>query len=455
MSTEAARNLRTFYWIIATQTVSMIGSRLTGLAMGFLIFAQTGEATPLALVSFFAIVPTLFGAAISGILADRWDRRKVMILADTGAAVGTIILLVLVSTNLFEVWHLYVVTLIQSFFGVFQGPAFQASVTMLVPDNQRDRANVIMQLTGPAAGVVAPIIAGIVYAAVGVSGTIAIDLLSFGIAIVTIFLVHIPKPPQTAVGHAASGNLWRTATAGFGYLWAHKPLLALVGTFGLVNACIGGAMSLGMAYLLSRTGSEAAAGTIVGIGSLGMFLGGLVIGAWGGTRPRIHTIMPSLIFTGILLALFGMSQNTVILAVTHFLMLFPIAWVNGPAISILQAKVAPDIQGRVFAALEIISLSIMPITYLIYAPLADTVLEPMVGTEAWAGFAPILGNEQGAGMGLILFTAGLVMAVICAISYAIPAIRHMERDLPDFVAETTDITPPAPASTHLEAEPAL
>ena len=453
MSEESARNLRTFYWIIITQTVSLIGSRLTGLAMGFLIFAQTGEATPLALVSFFSIIPTLFGAAISGILADRWDRRKVMILADTGAAAGTILLLILVATGVFEVWHLYVVALVQSFFGVFQGPAFQASVTMLVPDNQRDLANTIMQLTGPAAGVVAPIIAGVVYAAVGVPGTILVDLLSFGVAIITIFFVHIPKPPQSAAGRAAEGSMWRTATAGFSYLWAHKPLLGLVGTFGLVNACIGGAMSLGMAYVLSRTGSEAAAGTIIGIGSLGMFLGGIVIGAWGGTRPRIHTIMPSLIFVGILLALFGMSQNILLLAVTHFLMLFPIAWINGPAISVLQAKVAPDIQGRVFAALEIISMSIMPITFLLYAPLADNVLEPMVGTEAWSGLAPILGDSKGAGIGLILFAAGIVMAVICAVVYAIPAMRNMERDMPDFVAEPQqpDVVAPVMPDGVLEA----
>ncbi len=441
MSAESARNLRTFYWIIVTQTVSMIGSRLTGLAMGFLIFAQTGEATPLALVSFFSVIPTLFGAAISGVLADRWDRRKVMIIADIGAAAGTLLLLILISTGAFEVWHLYVVALVQSFFGVFQGPAFQASITMLVPDNQRDRANTIMQLTGPAAGVVAPVIAGLSYAAVGVPGTILIDLLSFGVAIITIVLIRIPKPPQTAAGRATEGNAWRIATAGFAYLWAHKPLLGLVGMFGLVNACIGGAMSLGMPYLLSRTGSEAAAGTIIGIGSLGMFLGGVVFGVWGGGLSRIHTIFPALIFTGVLLALFGMSQNTLILAVTHFLMLFPIAWANGPTISILQAKVPPDIQGRVFAALEIIAMSILPITYLIYAPLADTVLEPMVGTAAWSGLAPILGDSKGAGIGLILFGAGIVMAVICAIFYAMPAMRNMERDMSDFVAE------PQPEST--------
>jgi MFS family permease len=455
MTAEARRNLRTFYWIIATQTVSLIGSRLTSLAMGFVIFAETGEATPLALVGFFSILPTLFGAAISGVLADRWDRRKVMIIADAGAAVGTVLLLVLVATGAFEVWHLYVVALLQSFFGVFQGPAFQASVTMLIPDNQRDRANTLMQLTGPAAGIIAPIIAGLTYTAVGIVGTIIIDLLSFVVAVVTVFLVRIPKPIETAEGRAASqGGLIKNAFSGFAYLWSRKPLFGLVGLFGLVNACIGGAMSMGMAYLLSRTGSEASAGLVLTLGSAGMFAGGIIYGVWGGTRQRIHTIMPSLIFAGLMLAVFGMAQGTVVLAVTHFLTLFTLPWVNSPAMSILQAKVAPDMQGRVFAAVQMVAMGLMPISYLIYAPLADNVLEPLVGTPGWAAFAPLLGDEKGAGMGLIFFIAGLVMAGICAVAYTLPSFRHMERNLPDYVAAPpSEAETPAP-NLPLEGQPA-
>lgn len=143
-------NMRTFYTLILSQAFSMIGSRISGLAISMWVFGQTGDATPLTLVAFFQILPTVLASTLSGLLADRWNRRYVMALADAGQAVGTVLLLISFLSGNFQLWHLYAVSLFQSLFGVFQGPAFQASVTLLVPDDQRDRANAIQQISGPA-----------------------------------------------------------------------------------------------------------------------------------------------------------------------------------------------------------------------------------------------------------------------------------------------------------------
>jgi MFS family permease len=145
-------NMRTFYTLILTQTFSLIGSRISSLAIGMWVFAQTGNATPLTLVAFFQVLPTVLASMLSGVLADRWNRRYVMAFSDAGQAIGTVLLLISFSTGSFQLWHLYAVSLLQAVFGVFQGPAFQASVTLLVPDEHRDRANAIQQVSGPAAG---------------------------------------------------------------------------------------------------------------------------------------------------------------------------------------------------------------------------------------------------------------------------------------------------------------
>ncbi|HRF94283.1 MAG TPA: MFS transporter, partial [Aggregatilineales bacterium] len=141
MSTEQKRHIRTFYVLIFTQVFSMIGSRISSIAIGIYLFQQTGNATPLAMVAFFSTVPMVLASSVSGVLADRWDRRIVMVLSDTGQALCTLLLFVSFASGSFELWHLYVIVVIQSVFGVFQGPAFQASVTMLIPDDQRNRAN--------------------------------------------------------------------------------------------------------------------------------------------------------------------------------------------------------------------------------------------------------------------------------------------------------------------------
>lgn len=426
------RNLRTFYIILLTQTFSMIGSRISALAIGFSIFADTGEATPLTLVAFFAVLPMLLASNISGLLADRWDRRYVMIIADLGQALGTLLLLVSFASGEFQLWHLYAVTLLQSIFSVFQGPAFQASVTMLVPEDQRDRANVIQQLTGPAAGIVAPAIAGLIYAAVGVVGSIMIDLGTFLAAVVVILFVHIPRPEQTAEGQATKGSLWAEVSGGFRYLWARKPLFALTLQIAVVNFFISGAMTLATPYILSRTGSETALGGLLSVMNIGGLIGGIIIGVWGGTRPRIHSIMLGIIFSGIALIGFGAAQTIPTLGVALFLIMFPLPMVNALMVSVIQLKVPPDVQGRVFAVLGQLSLLLTPIAYVISGPLADRVFEPAVRQAGWQQVAPLVGSQAGAGMGLIFFIAGVFMAGTTAAVYALPAIRRMEATLPDY-----------------------
>src|SRR5690606_31006565 len=134
-------HLRTFYVLVATQIFSLIGSRMTGIAVGFKVFADTGDTAPLLIGAFFAELPGMIGGTFTGLLADRWDRRRVIMLGDTGQAAGTLLLLVAFATGTFGLWHLYAAMLVQGIFGTLQGPASSAAITMLVPDHLRDRAN--------------------------------------------------------------------------------------------------------------------------------------------------------------------------------------------------------------------------------------------------------------------------------------------------------------------------
>ena len=439
--TNKRRNLRTFYTLIITQTFSLIGSRMTSFALGIYVFNQTGAVTPLALVALFSFLPQVIAAGFAGALADRWDRRYVMMLSDAGQAIGTIILLLALLTGTFQVWMLYVVTLIQSIFGVFQSPAFTASVTMLIPDEQRDRANAIQQLTSPAAGVVAPIFAGVLYAAVGLIGVIAIDLFTFAVAVIVVLLIHIPRPAQTDEGRAMQGSMLAEAFGGLRFLWKWRSLFWLTFQLALVNFLFAGASILFTPYLLARTGSEAAYGTLMGISSFGAIAGGIIIGIWGGTKPRIHTIMPGIIVSAVFLVLVGVSQTTILLGVTLFMLEFPPPMINAVAMSLLQAKVAPDVQGRVFAALGQMATVLIPVAYLVVGPLADNVFEPAVGAPGWERVAPLVGSTTGSGMGLMMVIAGGVLLITTVAVYAVPRIRHMEAELPDYVAQAVEDDP--------------
>jgi MFS family permease len=165
------------------------------------------------LVSFFFIVPQVVAAGLAGALADRWNRRYVLMLADAGQAVGSLLLLLSFASGNFQLWHLYAVTLLQSIFGVFQGPAFQASMTLMIPDEQRDCANAIQQLTGPISGIIAPALAGIV-------GSILIDLVTFLVAVLVVYRTHIPQPKVTTEGAALRGSMLADIFGGIRWMWA-------------------------------------------------------------------------------------------------------------------------------------------------------------------------------------------------------------------------------------------
>lgn len=444
-------NLRTFYTLILTQTLSLIGSRISGLAIGIWVFQQTGNATPFALVSFFSVIPLVLASGVAGALADRWNRRYMMALADAGQALGTLLLLVSFTSGAFALWHLYVVTLIQAIFATFQSPAFSASITLLVPEDQRDRANAIQQLSGPLAGVIAPILAGAIFAWIGVSGAILIDMLTFLVALVVVLSITIPQPKQTAEGRATRGGLLRESLGGLRFLLSRRVLFGLMLFVSLVNFMFSGVGTLATPYLLARTGDAATVGLLLGVMNLGAIAGGITMSVWGGTRPRIHTIMPGLLVSCAFMIVVGMGQNPLVLGAAMLAFIFPMPMINASFMSMLQAKVPPDLQGRVFAVVGQLSMLLTPIAYLLVGPLADTVFEPAAQGPNWQFFAPIVGSGLGAGIGLMFVISGAFIGIGALMIYGLPAIRAMEANLPDYVAEAAE---PEAQPISPEASPA-
>ncbi len=430
--TGMKHTLRTFYILIITQTFSMIGSQMTHIALGIRVFQDTGSATPLALVAFFAAFPRIIAPSFAGVLADRWDRRHVMVIADAGQAVCTALLMLSFLLGQFALWQLYLLAAIGAAFEMFQGPAFQASVTMLVPDAHRDRANAIMQLRNPAAGIVAPMVAGLLFALVGVAGVMAIDLFTFLVAMTIVLLVHIPRPEETAEGRALRGTVWKEAQVGFRYLWARRPLFLLLLSATLVNFFFNMVGVLFTPYVLSITGSEATLGALMSAMSAGAILGGVIMSIWGGTRPRVHTILPGIAIVGVMFALFGITRAPVLMGLVLFGLMIPLPMINAAFDSVLQVKTPPDVQGRVFAAVTQLAMLLSPVAYLLAGPLADHVFEPAINRPIWDVVAPLVGRQAGAGMGLMAVFAGLIIAVIGMAFYALPVLRRMEATLPDY-----------------------
>ncbi len=429
-------SIRTFYILMATQVLSILGSGMTSFAIGVWVFTQTGDTTPLMLVAIFATVPMMLLTGIGGVIADRINRRWLIILGDAGQAVPTLLLMLAFATGTFQLWMLYAATLVQTLFVLVQQPAIEASITMLVPDDQRDRANAIRQISAPAAGLLAPALAGVLYGIVGVAGVLLIDLITFAVAALVVMQVHIPQPRKSHEGAKHQGSMWQELKGAFAFVYVRRGMFITILYATFLNFITGGAFNLLTPYIILITGEETFAGIIGGVFSAGLVAGGLATMVWQGTKTRMHTIMPGLTWAGIGLILFGMARTPLALIIIAFLMTLPYKMTNALIHSILQKKIPPDMQGRVFAMVMQLAVFAMPLSFLITGPLVDNVLEPAVNQAAWWSIvAPLVGNEPGAGIGLYFIICGALTAVVTLAVYALPIVRHMETDMPDFVAD--------------------
>jgi MFS family permease len=442
----------TAFWIVwVGQLISLLGSGMTQFALTIWVFRETSRATDLALLGVFFMVPLLVMSPVVGVMVDRYDRKLMMMLSDLAAGITTIVIFALYLSGSLEVWHLYVNAAINGVFQGFQWPAYSAALALMVPQKEYVRVNSMLEIVGPASGIVSPILGG---AIIGLGDTggfdgliliMIIDIVTFVAAIGALLFIYIPKPARTEAGQEGMGGFLKEAVYGFRYILDRPPLLALQGVFMLGNffyAMASGALLAPM--LLARTGSNAwIFGASQTIGAVGMVIGGVVIGAWGGFRRRIHGVLLgwTFSFVGILITGFGRPEPGWMISiwvVGIFVSALVVTLVNGSNQAIWMAKVAPDVQGRVFSARRLIAWVAAPLARLIAGPTADYVMEPsMMEGGAWAGvFGGLVGTGPGAGMSLMfIFTAVLGLA-ICLGAYLIPRVRNVEDLLPDHEAAT-------------------
>lgn len=409
----------TFYTLVITQILSLIGSHMTGVAIGIKIFADTGDTAPLLIAFFFAEIPQTLGSSLTGIIADRLDRRIVMVIGDAGQALGTVLLLVSFLSGQFQLWHLYVVMLVQGVFLTIQTPASQAAIAMLVPEGQRDRANGIREIGFPLAGTIAPVLAGLLFTVIDVTGIMIVDLITFLVAIIVIFTLHIPHPPQSEEDRETAGVWWREALAGWRFLWQRRALFGLAAHISFIWFLINGPLSLATPYIITITGSEALLGILLGALNLGAFAGAGLLALMGNVRHRVRVILLAFLLHGSMLIVWGLVRHPLLIGLTAILMMAPLPVIGALFATILQNKTPPDMQGRVFGANNQMGVLLTPLSFLITAALVDNVLEPAA-------------RQPGDGMSLLLMAVGGLILVTTLLVATRSAIRGLETQLPDY-----------------------
>lgn len=437
MATDSGKRpsgMRGFSVVWIGQVVSLLGTAMTNFALTIWAFEQTGRATDLALIGFFFMVPLLIISPFAGTLVDRNDRKLMMMISDLGAGVVTIIVLVLFATGLLQVWHLYITAAISGVFQTFQWPAYSAAISTMLPKEQYARANGMMSLAEAGSGILAPVMAGALLAWVGLTAVFIIDIVTFTVAIGALLLVHIPNPKRTAAGAEGSGGMLKESAYGFRYILARPSLLGLQLVFFSGNFMSALGFTLMAPMILSRTNSnELIFGSVQSAGAIGGVVGGLLMSAWGGPKRLVHGVLLGWAVTGLMQMVMGGAQVVPLWVGAIVVMSLAGPIINGSNQAIWQAKVAPDVQGRVFAIRRLIAWVSAPLAQLIAGPLADQVMEPAMreGGALASTFGGLVGTGPGAGMGLIMLLSGIFVTLAGLGGYLFPVVRDAEALLPD------------------------
>jgi MFS family permease len=427
------------------QLVSVLATNMTHFALTLWVYEQTQSVTALALQGVFFMTPFLLISPMAGAMVDRYNRKLMMMVSDLGAGAATLALLALQAAGVLEVWHLYVAAAVTGTFQAFQWPAYSASISLMVPKAQYGRANGMMSLLEMGPGVLSPLLAGALLPIITLTGIMLLDVATFVFAVAALLFVFVPQPPQTEAGRKGRGNLLKEGAYGFRYIFARPSLLGLQLVFFFANFATLFAFTARAPLVLARTdNNEVIFGTVQSIGAVGGILGGLAMSAWGGFRRRVHGVLLGWIVSSLVgTVLFGFGQELALWSIASFAGAFVGPIINGSNQAIWQAKVAPDVQGRVFAARRLIAWLTTPIVPAIAGPLADFVLEPAMRNPDSAlaqTFGGLVGIGPGSGMALMIIFGGLGGLLVGVMGYFFPAVREAEGLLADHDA--------APAATE-------
>lgn len=434
--------MKAFLVIWCGQFISSIGSNLGAFAMGVWVYEQTRSATRFALVTFVGTAAMLLLSPLAGTLADRWDRRRLILLANLGSGVTTLTMAVLFFTGRMQVWMVYPLATLMVIFLVFQGPALFASVPLLVGRDQLARASGLTQTSRAVAQIVGPLSAGILIKLIGYYGIALIDSLTFLFAVASVLAIRIPNPPRSEEA-SVRRSVREDLVYGWEYLRNLKGLLALLALFAVTNFCMGMVEVLLTPLILSFA-TPVELGTVNSTAAVGVLLGGLAVSIWGVPRRRVATMLVVLVIEALILFLGGAQPSIPLIAVAafSFMLTLPVAVACNQ--TILQTKIAPAVQGRVLAVAGMVAAGALPLATLAAGPLADRVFDPLLrpgGALADTTVGHLLGVGPGRGVGLMFIVLGVLVLIAVGIASLNPRLRNLEREIPDALPPEPE-TPP-------------
>lgn len=408
------RELHSFLVLWSTQSLSSLGSSMTGFALIIWSYQQQGSALSTALLSVCSYTPYILMAIFAGALSDSWNKKITMLASDTFAALCTAASLLLLCTGRLEIWHLYLLNALNGLMSTVQRPAADVAVSLLIPKEYYQRTSGMQQLSNSLINIITPAAASAVLALAGIEAVLIFDLLTFAVAFIALLcFVKIPEPPAR---EEQRETMMQSVRSGLGYLKQNRGILDLILFLAVINLIASIYEAALPAMLLSREGGgEAALGIVNTAMGIAMLAGSILVSFLPAPKSRVRVICNSL--------LFAMSTENFLLALGRSVPVWCIGaalgWIFIPMMNanmdvLLRNWIPIEMQGRVFSVRNSLQFFTIPIGYFVGGLLVDRVFEPLMASLPQGTFLTALfGSGKGSGAALLFFVIGFAGMFTC------------------------------------------
>ena len=421
-------SLRRFAAVTAGELVSQIGSGLTAFALGLWVYLTTHSLTEFALIEMFATLPGVLFAPLVGALVDRNSRRGVMTAGNTVAGLAQGALAVLAWRGHLGIAAIYALLSVASLAMMFERVAYMSAILQLAPKRYAFRLNGIVQVAMGLAQIVAPLLAVTMLHEFGLTGVLTADSVSF--AAVTAVLVAVRFP--SALPGLRRESLREEIKNGFRYVRDKPGLRDLLVYFAALSVLTAPSFLL-VTPLVLPFGSVSTIGDLLVVAGVGTLAGGLTISLWGGPDRVMAGVLGSSVAGGAAIALVGLRPSVPLIGAGLFGYLVSSAIFQGCYTTMVQLRVPPLLQGRVFAFVQMVSMGAAPIAYVTAGPLGERVFEPLLahGGPLSGTAGRLIGTGPGRGIALMYVLAGVAIVALTLVARRRSSLWNLEYALPE------------------------
>ena len=404
--------LRNFYILWSTQSLSQLGSAVTAYALTLWLYNKTGSTLGTTALTICTYTPYVLMSIFAGAITDKFDKKRTMLVCDLMAAVSTMIVLFLYKTDLLAAWHLYLINFISGLMNTVQQPASEVANSMIIPKKHYQKTSALQSLSRSLISIGHPIIAAIFYGFGGLDAAIMFDLTTFAVAFIALaFYVTIPKISEERKNE---GSVMQLAKEGMKYLRQNPMILYVILFMSGVNfiSSAFNAVLKGM-IIPNPRGGNGVLSVVESCSGVAMVIGSLIATAMPKPKDRVRVIYLSMLFS---LAtenfLLAFSRSPVVWCIAQIL-----GWIFVPVMStnqnvIMKNTIPTELQGRVYACRNTFQFFTIPIGLLFGGFMVDEVCEPFMAGKSGV-LTVLFGRGKGSGAALMLFILGVAGVMVC------------------------------------------